>query len=1143
MKTQNCFIMRFMAAFLFANVALAAGGVVRIPLNTFTKPPSDLRLNGKNLSFADMSQMYQQDPQSLSKVNPLENKYWQNKKYPAIDAALHAKMPKSETGVEFDNYIGANRELGIYSVVIKTEANEKYVLTLGQQVNSSLFKAALLRKMGYYQESPKYYPKIKVNFSSKEAKETFINTAFCENGPSELSVDCLSISPFLTDTNKKEYLSHAGETGLYVHGIYLEKMNAEVPSLFDGLTPASAGSLPYFSTSRAFRGLLVPFVVGDFGESLNRVSTQAVEVRDGWANINYGFDQYFDETGASDVQWASRIVANLTDADWDEIVAASEYPVGTRQIVKAIAMSRAKDFVDSFFNKSDRGIFSARIPSLKYDSADGYVKKGKVVVETIPGYPQRFSNGDRQSPFESGDFARYMKVKGLSSAVGVAVSELEKLVHSKFDISLGQKVRGVEVGPQGVRPIGHFSGMNFGLGMNSSRTITTGTFYGSTAPIQLVDNVAVSASVGLMHVMNEVGGYGIQLGGNVAYTRDFTHVRPLTSIKESNTVPWTELNVKSKLGKLSKLLSDDKFADKTETTPAKDGFVDFMAELKTGEVLLISDSIGAAAQAGASVGLESLIGFYAGPISPSIGLTAGGAKVLLRQIQITKTDDGLQVFVRNQNTRAFSLAFDVNYFINLMKIKAETVNTDLHTDAFILNFNGEFVSKGDKSGEEGGLDLTADEELKKKYEQQKKFGRQAASALRGLIRQSSTDQLFAYFPFQRFSIDHKLNTKTIKTKILWYRATQLNEEHLLTIQKPVINAPEGSTVVNQPIEIISNRKGSLKGRDLLGLGLENLDALSARYLKGFAPTLNQATQNPTQMPFGRAEWRIVKTESEVTKGREGALPTVSTIQHMWGGWSIKRKKLDDILASIKEHIKGTEYDGSELIPDNTFRNLDKIDFYRVTSNLSLMPSGIEKMKDLIVTPSTEGVELDRPTFFGRLLRKIVNIKDQRRLEDKAVYNGVISMIGDGDFNKGKAIYLATCAANQADGVVYSERMKGTEYECLEPWLKKLIKLSREYGKGSVRDQNKWMTEMLFILEEKISFSALLKYLGKENYVYYIEIAGFRSGDENADIGTYMSNVLGEPEKKRPYSNGLINVISEKSKIISTELDRTQADFQ
>ena len=34
---------------------------------------------------------------------------------------------------------------------------------------------------------------------------------------------------------------------------------------------------------------------------------------------------------------------------------------------------------------------------------------GKVMTEKIPGYPQRFSHGERQSPFESGDFMKYLK--------------------------------------------------------------------------------------------------------------------------------------------------------------------------------------------------------------------------------------------------------------------------------------------------------------------------------------------------------------------------------------------------------------------------------------------------------------------------------------------------------------------------------------------------------------------------------------------------------------------------------------------------------------------------------------------------------------------------------------------------------------
>jgi hypothetical protein len=132
--------------------------------------------------------------------------------------------------------------------------------------------------------------------------------------------------------------------------------------------------------------------------------------------------------------------------------------------------------------------------------------------------------------------------------------------------------------------------------------------------------------------------------------------------------------------------------------------------------------------------------------------------------------------------------------------------------------------------------------------------------------------------------------------------------------------------------------------------------------------------------------------------------------------------------------------------------------------------------------------------------------------------------------------------NKDENYTYS-LMKGTTYECLEPWVEKLIKISRKYNGASIREQNKMMTEIIFALEEKIPYATFLKFIGKENYVFYIDVAGFRTGDENAIDGSYMSNIIGEPEKKRPYSQGLISVIADKSKIISTELNRTQADFQ
>lgn len=1067
MMSFNKFITLAISILLVSTTASAQSlNAVKVPLNTFTKPASDLILNGKELNYSDLTTLWNQKF-DLSKINPVENKYWQDKKYPAIDLGLHRIMPAPDAGVVVDSYLGANRELGIFSVVIKTALNERYILTIGQQVHSSLLKSALLRKMGYYQEAPKYYPRIKINFKNKDEKDEFINTTFCENGPSELATDCLSISPFKSSKNPKEYLSHAGGNSLYAHGIYLEKMNPEVPSLFDGLTPATQNSLPYFSTSRAFRALVVPFVIGDMGESLNRVSTQPVFNRAGWANIDYAFAHYFSETSPDDIRWGLRRLSQLSDADWDEIVDASEYPKSLKPLVKSLVLLRYKQFNDAFFTSDEKSSFQKiNIPNLNYSSNDGYVKNGKVVVESIPGYPQRFSNGDRQSPFESGDFLRYLKIKGLSSTIELAVMKLENILHQQNTIPLHTKIKGWEVSDKGVKVIGSTTGLNVGNNFSASRILTTGTYYESQAPIQLVDTISVSTSLGVMHAVADLGNINKLIGTNVQYSREYTHVKPLNSIKESSTVSWADVQVASKLRSVGKFLRDD-LKDKKTKEKIEPNANQFLNNLRPGEVFLITDSVSMGAQGGVEVGLDSLIGINTGMVSPTVGLSAGGAKVILRQIQIIKTDDGLQVLVRNQNTKAFNIGIDVNYFINLLKIKNENLRTDLHTDAFVLNYNNEFMTKA----ESGEIDVTNNDDLKTVYDQEKDFGKKLASALRGIIFQSSIDSLYSEFNFQRFDIDHKIKTNMLQTKLLWYRATQLNESHLLTIQKPEIKTPEGTTVVNEPIQIVVNRQGALHGRDVMGFALDGVDAFTSLYLKSYAPQLSQSSQNPTQMPFGKAEWRIVKTETEVTQSRVGALPTVATIQHVWGGWSLKKNKLNTLIKNINERLSRTEYSGSELIPDHTFRNVTKLDFFKVTSNLVLLPPAIEKVKKMI----------SNPTY------NVLNLEPNK--------------------------------------------------------LNKLTRLSKKYSTANALDQNKILNSVIYLIDDKVELGSLLKFFGKENYLYFIEISGFRTGDENADQGVYISHVIGEPDKKETYASGLLGIISTKSKVISTELDRTQSSFQ
>lgn len=1162
---MNFKIQAVLASIFLATTAFAHEGIVRIPLKTFTKPASNLVApGGKKLSFADLARMNDTGA-DLSKLQPVEDKYWQNKKYSAVDLQVHAEMPNPETGVTIDSYLGANRELGFYTIIVKPSSgkSERYGLTLGLQVHASLLKSALLRKLGYFQHSPKHFDKMKLNFANKEEKELFVKRAFCEQGPDAVSIDCLSIAPFKTDTDKREFLSDAGANSLYVHGAYLEKMDSEIPSLFDGLTPANVDSIPYFATDRQFRALLVPFVIGDVQESLGRVAPESVLVRDGWAYINFAFSDYFSQTGGDDVKWMLRRVAQLTDQDWNEIVEAAHFPKSLNQLAKAAIMSRAQNMMYWFFDREGKDMMQAKIPDFKYTSADGLVVDGRITQEYIPGEPHRFTHGERQSPFEKGDFLRYMVIKSQSSAIGLAIGKLsEKLKLERKDITSAQ-LNGYRIRNDGkIAPVGHADGRQYGINFGASRIVTTGTYYGSQAAVQLVDNVRLSAGIGVFRMIEDFSGISTMLGGNVSYNRDFTHVVPLQTMKETKEIDWKDIYVPSRLDKIASPLKDGKLSE-------------FFANFKNGEVFTITESIGGGGSVGYMYALDALLGFTAQTV-PSVGLSAGANAVILRQTQITKTESGFQVFIRNQNTKAFQVTFDVNYFINLLKVKHESIYTDLHTDAYILNANTDFITQVDAAIEEvkkTALDNKEDPaaavdayfaengELAKRYKSQKSFADKMSGAFRALIFQSSTDQLETNFKKQVFQIDHDLNTKELKTKFLWWRKSKLSEEHLLKIYKPELTGVDSGAVENKAIEVVTYRKGKLTGKDVLGFGLNVLDYGLKKASPDYAPVLSQDAQNPSQMPFGKAQWHIVRTDTELTKNRPGALPTVAVLQNVWGGWSLKKKDLDKILAGLRakfntSEFAGTEFQTKELIPDARFQQVKKIDFFRITENLSLLPTAIDKIKAMLITPDITGIKLDKAGFLTRLFKKVNEdgTSKSARAEDKAIFKNLMTVIGGGNESEGYAHYMQQCKAKAEERQMNQDRhgngpvnttawLKGSKYECLEDWVDDIILLAREYVKSNDREQNRIMTELIYVLEENIPLPVLLKVLGKENYLYFVEITGFRKGDENADEAFSVSNVLGEPAKKHPYSNGLISVFAEKTKIIPIELDRSQGSFQ
>jgi hypothetical protein len=109
-------------------------------------------------------------------------------------------------------------------------------------------------------------------------------------------------------------------------------------------------------------------------------------------------------------------------------------------------------------------------------------------------------------------------------------------------------------------------------------------------------------------------------------------------------------------------------------------------------------------------------------------------------------------------------------------------------------------------------------------------------------------------------------------------------------------------------------------------------------------------------------------------------------------------------------------------------------------------------------------------------------------------------------------------------------------------MDKLMTLAATYPQKDEAEQVRWMTQVLYILDEYIPVAQILNYLGQENFIFTIRINGFRTGDEDADL-EYFSNSVGEPKKNIDYANGLFQMFANKTGITPVEIDRSLGGFK
>lgn len=1072
----------------------------------------------------------------LSLLNPLENKMWQNRSYPAVEHQGGA-FPAAQAGVQFLSEEAALPFTYMSRVQSRENPNQFYRLSLSRLSHTTLMRAALLRKLGYYIPSPKHYQNLRVFFVSEEEKNSFLKNA------QESMISDFESRGWLTENNPQNH-------SVVFSDAVLEPAVAEYFDIHWGYAPDpnNPNQLPAvqrYSRYRAYRALILPFALVDLPESVNRFSAKFGAILSGHVVINHPSAESFSAATYEDVRWLLRRMARLQDRDFREIVEAGGFPSELEDLIYAKLLHRAHNALELFDLKNQNGWPR---PDLNVSSSSGLVKEGKVTREFVPGYPQRFAHGDRQSPFQDGDLERYLGIRAKSAAIGTVLNHINEkldllsvgdLYQNRRDEMTQRLLEHIRERPYEplYQKIDAWGGPVGGFNLSATRHVTTGTYFGSSAPIQLVDNVSVGGRLGYFMTLDGVPKVLPVAGANIMVMRDYTHVRPLNSIAEGTKVSWKDLLVPRFMNRLSSVLDEKDPVNAEAGKPARQPLDVFLSELRDGEVFTITDSVALSAYAQASSSLDVLMGIAPLNFMNTVAVGADASRVILRQTSFMRTQSGVQVYVRAQTGKALGMTLDLNYFINIMRVRANTTWTDLNTDAFVIEYNPEYAEYLDTENPDSSFVkdfISTRNNLK--------------PALRALFKSNDPELLYANFDHRKFEIDHNLKTSELRTKLFAMRVNSFNEDHLLKIRYPrSAEAPELDPK-DEEVTLFSNKRGELQGRDLLGFAFDWFEGVMNRWFpKGRVDLARSDDPNPANTPFGKARWKMVTTEADLTVNAQ-QYPSIGIVQRVWGGWHLNRKKFLKLIDEVQGELKNSPVGSYRLIEKEAFANVTAVDFYRITANLSLLPGGLEKIKQLVLQPDQDGKSVPREKYLGRFFQKLrEKMGKKARPHDKEMYKDMLTVLGNGDYKAGESRFVKECheaqdARRNEQSMAYEGMwVNGTYFDCMLPWMEKLLKLSASYPTNK-KAQTQWMTNVVYILEEEIPLPQLLKFLGEENYIYFVRINGFRAGDEDGDI-EYFSNTLGDPQRNIEYANGLIQMFATKTRISPIELDKSLGSFR
>lgn len=591
-------------------------------------------------------------------------------------------------------------------------------------------------------------------------------------------------------------------------------------------------SLGYLSSSRnqdlrLLNSVVVAYALTDVPESVNKFSWSLGRIRDNSLVLPYEeYSNYAQQyhPNYEDLLWIMRRIAKLTREDFLEIAQSSPYPDEIVSVVQEKLISR-RNYLVKLLDLPFPPLFHKKPSELNSE----HLVKGLVQKDFWPGYGSRFAHSQMDSPLSGTEVLSFFKSKLLSNILGNLIHRVNQELHltqpgnawQERQIEQRQRqirkaiekdpIKFLQTGEYQRTPLGIWTQPTLNGHLTVAREIIIGTYMGAGNDedradnmIHLADTFGFGVNMGLIGFVEGLPkNQFAHLKGEVFFSRNYTHLKPLNSIKQSLTEPLRHIFVNFYKRKTAQLL---------------DSLEEFTQHFRVGESLIITDTIGGALEAGAQYGPTNALSLHA---------SLSDSQVVLSRLHIYRSDENtIHIYKDHGNLNSLRLFLGVENHIPIVGLSFNINNGQAKT----------FFHK---------LDITNDPETNP-------FLEDHLLILKNVFLSGSLEM----FQSPPVVVKHHFHEKRFNLNLLVYQGTKLNSWDRITVIHPQ----------GEEAEFVRGSLGWRSGTNWQGLGVDVANALIDEVWDEDIVLNIAGSDNPGDTFKGRSRLRQVHLDTLLKDG-------------------------------------------------------------------------------------------------------------------------------------------------------------------------------------------------------------------------------------------------------------------------------------